>query len=92
MRLAFLAVFVAVILFASTEAAPVNADSVAKLTKSTSFKDSIWNKMLAKLFKSMNPKDYRLPDPKSPPKSYRFHQDDTWLPGPGMGTLKATSH
>ncbi|KAE9044427.1 hypothetical protein PR003_g2994 [Phytophthora rubi] len=49
MRLAFLVAFVVVILFASTEAVPVNADSAAKLTKSTSWKDSIWNTMLAKL-------------------------------------------
>ncbi|KAE9103016.1 hypothetical protein PF005_g20288 [Phytophthora fragariae] len=63
-----------IILFAGTEAVSVNADAVAKLTKSSSKKyDSVWNKMLAKILKSMTPKDYRLPEPKLPPKSYRFH-------------------
>ncbi|KAE8898781.1 hypothetical protein PF005_g28379 [Phytophthora fragariae] len=74
MRLAFLVVFVKVILFASSEAVSVKADVVSKLTKSSSKKyDSVWNKMLAKLIKSMTPKDYRLPEPKLPPKIYRFH-------------------
>ncbi|KAE8898845.1 hypothetical protein PF010_g21182 [Phytophthora fragariae] len=60
MRLAFLVIFVAVILFASTDAVSVNADAVAKLTKSSSENyNSVWNKMLAKIFRSLIPKDYR---------------------------------
>lgn len=60
MRLAFLVVFVAVILFASTEAGPVNAAAVAKLTKSSSQKyNTVWNNVLAKVFRSLTHKKYR---------------------------------